>query len=57
MHSKTLVQLLLARGEMSTNLLENQLKGYKMTLDQEFIKYIKNKEDNYEEGELGRYQV
>ena len=51
MHVKTLIQFLLARGGISADLLENLFKRYKMSSDQEFIKYIKTKEDNYEEGE------
>ena len=47
---KTLIQSPLARGDMSTDLLGNLFKGYNMSSDQEFIKYIKTKEDNDEEG-------
>ena len=36
---------------MSTDLLEKLFKGYKISLEQEFIKNIKTKEDIYEEGE------
>ena len=50
-HVKTLIQSLPARIYMSMDLLENLFKGYKIILNQEFIKYIKTKEDNYEEVE------
>ena len=36
---------------MSTDLMVNPFKGYKMSLDQGFIKYIKTKEENDEEEE------
>ena len=42
---------MLARGEISTDLMTDLFKGYKMSLDHDFIKYIKMKEDNSEEGE------
>ena len=47
-HVKVFIQLLLARGEMSTDLMKNLFKGYTMILYQEVIKFIKTKEDNYE---------
>ena len=50
-HAKTMLHLLLAKWEMSMNLLDNLFKGYKMIFYRGFIKYIKTKEDNYEEGE------
>ena len=46
-HVKTLIQLLLAVGEISTDLLANIFKKYKMISYQEFIKYIKTKENNF----------
>ena len=43
---------------MSTDLMANLFKGYKMSSDQEFIKYIKTKGYNYEEGEyLSPYKL
>ena len=50
-HAKILNQQLISRGDMSTDLRANLFKGYKTSSDQEFIQYIKNIEDNYEEGE------
>ena len=49
-HVKLLMQGLRARGETSTDLLVNLFTGYKSASDQEFIKYIKEKESRYEEG-------
>ena len=37
-HVKQLIQPLLARGEMNTDLLADLFKGYKISSDQEFIK-------------------
>ena len=37
---KSLIQSLLARGDMNSGLIENLFNGYKISLDQNFIKYI-----------------
>ncbi len=39
-----------ARGETTNDLLANLFKAYKAVSDQEFITYIRKKEDKYEEG-------
>ena len=39
-----------ARGQVTQDLLVNLFKGYKICRDLEFVKYIKKKEDFYEEG-------
>ena len=40
---KTLIQSLLVMRDMSIDMVVNIFKGYKMILDQEFIKYTKTK--------------
>jgi len=47
---KDLIDSLMARGEMSNDLLANLFKAYKAMSDQEFVSYIRKKEDEYEEG-------
>ena len=43
---------------MSLDILENIFKVYKISLDQDFIKYTKTKDDNHEEGkELFPYKL
>ena len=41
---------LLARGEVSNDLLVNLFKGYKASSDRRFIAYIEKKEEDYEDG-------
>jgi hypothetical protein len=43
-------QSLAARNETSQDLLVNVFKAYKAVRDQEFVKYIEQKESNYEDG-------
>ena len=47
---KRLVQSLTARGERTEDLLSNLFKGYKAVSDRNFIKYVNNKQEKYEEG-------
>ena len=49
-HVKTLVEGLAARGETSSDLLVNVFKAYKVAGDKEFVKYIKMKESDHEDG-------
>jgi hypothetical protein len=42
---------LAARGETTHDLLTNLFRAYKSVLDKEFIRYIKDKETDYEDGE------
>lgn len=44
------VQMLRARGESSTDLLTNLFKAYNAAQDPEFVKYIRMKESEYEDG-------
>jgi hypothetical protein len=41
---------LLARGEVSNDLLVNLFKGYKSSSDRRFVAYIEKKEEDYEDG-------
>ena len=41
---------LLARGEVSNDLLVNLFKGYKASSDRRFVAYIEKKEEDYEDG-------
>jgi len=41
---------LLARGEVSNDLLINLFKGYKASSDRRFVAYIEKKEEDYEDG-------
>ena len=50
-HVQMLIQGLAARGETSTDLLIYLFAAYKAVKDKEFVKYIKEKESRYEEGE------
>ena len=47
---KGLVQSLTARGERTEDLLSNLFKGYQAVSDRNFIKYVNNKQEKYEEG-------
>jgi len=47
---KDLINSLMARGEMTHDLLENPFQAYKVVTDCKFIAYICKKEDQYEEG-------
>jgi hypothetical protein len=47
---KLLVEGLKSRGEITTDLLVNLLKGYMVCSEKEFAEYIKRKQDIYEEG-------
>ena len=42
---------LTARGESSSDVMVNLLKGYLTATDKKFITYIKQKKHNYEEGQ------
>ena len=55
-HVKSLVLSLAARGETSSDLLVNLLKGYKACSDTEFVAYVRQKESDYEEGKPLTYQ-
>ena len=48
---KLLVDGLRSRGEVTQDLLVNLFKGYLACSDNEFVEYIKRKQDKYEEGE------
>ena len=48
---KAQIKSLLARGETSSDLFINLLKGYKEANDVEFLDFIRRKENSYEEGE------
>jgi hypothetical protein len=48
---KAQIKSLSARGETSSDLLINLLKGYKVADDVEFLDFIRRKENSYEEGE------
>lgn len=45
------IQQLQARGETTEDLLTNLFKGYLTVKDQRFLKYIEDKQCNYEEGQ------
>ena len=49
-HVKELLDKLHARGEMTQDLLTNIFKAYKVVSDEDFVNYIKGKEDDYDEG-------
>ena len=49
---KSLVQSLTARGERTEDLLSNLFKGYQAVSDKEFVKYVSNKQEKYEEGKM-----
>lgn len=49
-HVSTLIKGLRNHGQMSTDLLIHLFKGYKAAKDDEFKRFIKNKEELYEEG-------
>ena len=38
-------------GDVTSNLIMELFKGYKVAADHEFVKYIKTREDRYLEGE------
>ena len=48
---KLLIRSLLARGQRSEALLTHLFKGYLAASDKNFVKYINDKKDRYEEGE------
>ena len=48
---QTQITALETRGETTTDLLANLFKGYAACSDKNFVKYIANKEEKYEEGE------
>ena len=48
---KLLVDRLKSRGEVTQDLLVNLFKEYLACSDNEFVEYIKRKQDKYEEGE------
>ena len=47
---QTLLEALNARGETTTDLLTNLFKGYAACSDKTFVKYIADKQADYEEG-------
>lgn len=49
-HVTNLVRQLEARRQRSDDILSNLFKGYKEAEDDEFVAYIKRKEEDYEEG-------
>ena len=48
---KSQMFLLRARGAQTSDLLPNLFKGYKACKDENIVKYVKEKEDKYDEGE------
>lgn len=52
LHVKELISSLAARGETSTDLLVNLFNAYKAAGDEEFVKYITDKESRYDEGSI-----
>jgi hypothetical protein len=58
LHVQSLIEALNARGEMTTDLLTNLFKGYKVAKDEKFVEYIEKKEEYYEEGnDLGANEL
>ena len=49
-HVSTLMKVLRNHGQTSTDLLIHLFKGYKEAKDEEFVRFIKHKEELYEEG-------
>ena len=49
-HVQTLLEALNARGETTTDLLTNLFKGYAACSDKTFVRYISDKQAEYEEG-------
>jgi hypothetical protein len=49
-HVKDLLKKLKARGAITHDLLANLFKAYKATSDKEFVKYIDQKKNDYDEG-------
>lgn len=49
-HVKDLLKKLKARGAITHDLLANLFKAYKATSDKEFVKYINQKKNDYDEG-------
>jgi hypothetical protein len=49
-HVRLLVQGLAARSETSNDLLVNLFAGYRAAGDEEFVKYVKDKQNHYDEG-------
>ncbi len=47
---KTNKEGLVARGERTDDLLTNLFKAYLVVSDQEFVRYIKAKKDEYDDG-------
>jgi hypothetical protein len=45
-----LLDSLASRGETTQDLLSNLFKGYEAASDKQFVKYILNKQDDYDEG-------
>jgi len=53
-----LIQSLNARGEDTKDLLPNLFEAYKVATDKDFVTYIKNKENDYDEGrDVDPYQL
>ena len=48
---KSQMFLLRAHGAQTSDLLPNLFKGYKACKDENIVKYVKEKEDKYDEGE------
>ena len=51
-HVKALIDGLAARGQTSNDLLVNLFKAYKAAGDDEFVRYINDKESRYDENDL-----
>ncbi len=51
-HTELLLEALRARGETTPDLLTNLFGAYKTEKDKEFLWYIKQKESDYEDGDL-----
>ena len=49
-YAQLLVEALDVHGEETYDLLSNLFKAYKSASDQEFVKYIQSKQDDYDEG-------
>ena len=52
LHVRELLHQLSARGHTSKDLLANLFKGYSAVTDENFIRYIQKKEDDYDEGDI-----
>jgi hypothetical protein len=54
-HVHDLINSLSTRGETSSDIIVNLLRGYMACADKKFIEYIEKCRDNYKEGENMTY--